>query len=103
MPALVSALADVGRAAPAASNRASFCVLTDVGRRGSTCRRSGLAARAAASATALSTLAGAAVGTVNAKPRNGLIAFMRPGTVGEYDIRVVQPDSTGLRSRPQTV
>jgi hypothetical protein len=62
-----------------------------------TCRRNGPAARTAASATALSTLAGAAVGTVNAKPRNGLIAFMRPGMVGEYDIRVVQPYSTGLR------
>jgi Tol biopolymer transport system component len=33
----------------------------------------------------------------NAKPRNGLIAFMRPGTVGEYDIWVVRPDGTGLR------
>jgi Tol biopolymer transport system component len=31
------------------------------------------------------------------KPRNGLIAFMRPGTVGEYDIWVVRPDGTGLR------
>ena len=55
------------------------------------------AARTAASATASSTLAGAAAGTVSAKPRNGLIAFMRPGAVGEYDIWVVRPDGTGLR------
>ena len=55
------------------------------------------AGTAAASATASSTLAGAAAGTVSAKPRNGLIAFMRRGTVGEYDIWVVQPDGTGLR------
>jgi hypothetical protein len=26
------------------------------------------------------------VGTASVKPCNGLIAFMRPGTVGEYDI-----------------
>jgi len=37
------------------------------------------------------------VGAANVKPRNGLIAFMRPGTVGEYDIWVVRPDGTGLR------
>ena len=59
-------------------------------------------ARTAASATALSTLAGAAVGTVNAKPPDGLIAFMRPGTIGEYDMWVVQPDSTGLRRVTQS-
>jgi Tol biopolymer transport system component len=28
---------------------------------------------------------------------NGLIAFMRPGTVGEYDLWVVRPSGTGLR------
>src|SRR5689334_15465052 len=28
---------------------------------------------------------------------NGLIAFMRHGTVGEYDLWVVRPDGTGLR------
>jgi Tol biopolymer transport system component len=55
------------------------------------------AARTAASATASSTLAGTAAGAAGAKPRNGLIAFMRPGTVGEYDIWVVRPDGTGLR------
>jgi len=37
------------------------------------------------------------MGTAGAKPRNGLIAFMRPGTVGEHDIWVVRPDGTGLR------
>ena len=26
---------------------------------------------------------------------NGLIAFMRPGKVGEYDLWVVRPDGTG--------
>jgi TolB protein len=52
------------------------------------------AARTAASATASSTLA---VSAVSAKPRDGLIAFMRPGTAGEYDIWVVRPDGTGLR------
>jgi len=55
------------------------------------------AARTAASATASSTLVGTAVGTASVKPRNGLIAYMRPGTVGEYDIWVVWPDGTGLR------
>ena len=55
------------------------------------------AARTAASATASSTLAVTAAGAASAKPRNGLIAFMRPGTVGEYDIWVVRPDGTGLR------
>jgi Tol biopolymer transport system component len=55
------------------------------------------AARTAATATAPPTLLGTAAGTANAKPRNGLIAFMRPGTVGEYDIWVVRPDGTGLR------
>jgi Tol biopolymer transport system component len=29
--------------------------------------------------------------------RNGLIAFMRPGKVGEYDIWVTRPDGRGLR------
>ena len=43
-----------------------------------------------------------AVGTANVKPRNGLIAFMRPGTVGEHDIWVVQPDGTGLRRVTQS-
>ena len=43
------------------------------------------------------TLTATAVGAANVKPRNGLIAFMRPGTVGEYDIWVVRPDGTGLR------
>jgi hypothetical protein len=52
------------------------------------------AARTAASATASSTLA---VTAVSAKPHDGLIAFMRPGTAGQYDIWVVRPDGTGLR------
>lgn len=30
-------------------------------------------------------------------PRDGLIAFMRPGKVGEYDIWVVRPNGSGLR------
>ena len=55
------------------------------------------AATTAASATASCALAGTAVGAASVKPRNGLIAFMRPGTVGEYDIWVVRPDGTGLR------
>ena len=55
------------------------------------------AAWTAASATASSTLVGTAAGAASAKPRNSLIAFMRPGTVGEYDIWVVRPDGTGLR------
>jgi hypothetical protein len=38
------------------------------------------AAKTAAPATALSELAGTAVGTASVKPRNGLIAFMRPST-----------------------
>jgi dipeptidyl aminopeptidase/acylaminoacyl peptidase len=29
--------------------------------------------------------------------RNGLIAFMRPGTVGDYDVWAVRPDGTRLR------
>jgi TolB protein len=58
---------------------------------------SSAAARTAASAAASSTLAGTAAGAAGAQPRNGLIAFMRPGTVGEYDIWVVRPDGTGLR------
>ena len=58
---------------------------------------SGPAAGTATSDTASSTPAAAAAGTVNVKPRNGLIAFMRPGAVGEYDIWVVRPDGTGLR------
>src|SRR6476661_8251555 len=71
----------------------AVCVLTTL----TACSSGNPAARTAASATASSTLAGAAAGTVSAKPRNGLIAFMRPGTVGEYDIWVVRPDGTGLR------
>ena len=47
------------------------------------------AARTAASATAPPTLPGTAAGTASVKPRAGLIAFMRPGTVGEYDIVIV--------------
>ena len=46
-------------------------------------QRSSPAARPAASATASSTLARAAASTANAKPRHGLIAVIRPGTVGE--------------------
>jgi len=68
----------------------------------STCRRSSPAARTAASATASSTLAGAAASTANAKPRHGLIEVIRPGTVGEYDIWAVRPDSTGLRHVTQS-
>jgi Tol biopolymer transport system component len=56
----------------------------------------GPVAGTAASGTAPPTPAATAVGTANVKPRNGLIAFMRPGTVGEYDIWVVRPDGTGL-------
>jgi hypothetical protein len=40
-----------------------------------------------------STTSGATV----AAARDGLIAFMRPGKVGEYDIWVVRPDGLGLR------
>jgi Tol biopolymer transport system component len=29
--------------------------------------------------------------------RNGLIVFMRPGTIGEYDLWAARPDGTGLR------
>ena len=47
------------------------------------------AARTAASATAPPALLGTAAGTASVKPRAGLIAFMRPGTVGEYDIVIV--------------
>ena len=57
------------------------------------------AARTAASATASATLAGTAAGTASAKPRNGLIAFMRPGTVGEYDIWVARPDDKSIELR----
>jgi len=57
---------------------------------------SGPAAGTATSGTASPTSAATAVGAANVKPRNGLIAFMRPGTVGEYDIWVVRPDGTGL-------
>jgi Tol biopolymer transport system component len=53
------------------------------------------ATRTVTSATASPTRAAMAAG--NAKPRDGLIAFMRPGAVGEYDIWVVRPDGTGLR------
>jgi Tol biopolymer transport system component len=31
------------------------------------------------------------------RARNGLIAFMRPGKVGEYDIWTVRPNGTGVR------
>jgi len=54
------------------------------------------AAGTATSARVSSTLAGAADGAASAKANNGLIAFMRPGAVGEYDIWVVRPDGTGL-------
>src|SRR5205085_4416426 len=36
-----------------------------------------------------------------AVPRNGLIAFMRPGTIGEYDLWAVRADGTGLRRLTQ--
>ena len=58
---------------------------------------SGPAAGTATSGTASPTPAAAAGGAADVKPRNGLIAFMRPGAVGEYDIWVVRPDGTGLR------
>ncbi len=32
-----------------------------------------------------------------ARPRNGLIAFMRPGELGAFDVWVVRPDGSGLR------
>lgn len=38
---------------------------------------------------------GAAVNKANTP--NGLIVFMRPGTIGEYDLWAVRPDGTGLR------
>jgi Tol biopolymer transport system component len=49
---------------------------------------------AATLAVAVST-SPAAQRTVRA--RNGLIAFMRPGKIGEYDIWVTRPNGTGLR------
>jgi Tol biopolymer transport system component len=49
----------------------------------------------AATLATLASTSPAAQQTVRA--RNGLIAFMRPGKVGEYDIWVTRPSGTGLR------
>jgi Tol biopolymer transport system component len=38
-----------------------------------------------------------AIAQDGASARNGLIAFMRPGRVGEFDIWAVRPDGRGLR------
>jgi len=71
-------------------------VLAGCGAHGGAASAPGETTAAVAPATE-TTLAGTAADTAIVKPRNGLIAFMRPGTVGEYDIWVVRPDGTGLR------
>jgi Tol biopolymer transport system component len=38
-----------------------------------------------------------AASATDSKARNGLIVFMRPGTIGEYDLWRVRPNGTGLR------
>jgi Tol biopolymer transport system component len=67
---------------------------------------SGGALVAAAAVTAISILGCSAQsaaapaltpGATSATARNGLIVFMRPGTIGEYDLWSVRPDGTGLR------
>jgi Tol biopolymer transport system component len=73
----------------------ALCVLTGFSL--TACNPGKPAAGTAKSGTASPTPAAAAAGAANVKPRNGLIAFMRSGAVGEYDIWVVRPDGTGLR------
>jgi hypothetical protein len=61
-------------------------------------RQSALLVRAAA--IALLCITGLCAASASARPtvaKNGLIAFMRPGQVGEYDIWVVRPTGKGLR------
>jgi TolB protein len=43
----------------------------------------------------------AAAAAAIAHPRNGLIVFMRPGTIGEYDLWAVRPAGTDLRRLTQ--
>jgi Tol biopolymer transport system component len=56
----------------------------------------GLAVAVSGIAILLSLGAAASRGGVSA-PHDGLIAFMRPGQVGEYDLWVVRPNGQGLR------
>jgi Tol biopolymer transport system component len=50
-----------------------------------------------AAITPVKTHASETTAAASASGPNGPIAFMRPGTVGEYDIWRVEPDGTGLR------
>jgi Tol biopolymer transport system component len=68
-----------------------------------TSRTRPLLASGAVIAALLATVAVAAAGAVSSHAlnqssrRNGLIVFMRPGTVGEFDLWVTRPDGTHLR------
>ena len=63
-------------------------------------RRITLLSVIAASCAAAVAMSGIATGEKRARaadPPDGLIVFMRPGTIGEYDLWAVRPNSTGLR------
>jgi Tol biopolymer transport system component len=67
-----------------------------------TSRPSAASSRRAISVSVASALCLLGLGAVTGNaarsiPRDGEIAFMRPGSVGEYDLWIVKPDGTGLR------